>query len=223
MASTFLFVSLLLGCQGSADHEVADASSAKTSEQTPAPAPAASYATPEDTFDTAREAMMREDFGALVDCLSPDGRAELAGTLRLLGGLLHAMGKVDGAKPNAVALSEAVEEAGKAYQQADAPQVNLDLNAPEEELRAQIREAGSAITDQRAFVVAMLDALAEHGDKQPDRAQFEAAVLEDLKIDGDRAEATISVGFLDGRPTPVVFRKLDGAWKIDAMGKLGTS
>ncbi len=196
-------VALLLGCAASDRRTAQD------------------FATPQETFDAAQCAMLADDFTAFTECFTADGLDELAGSLRGLGGLMYAMGSREDADQQLAAMAQDIKAAFDKYLPTDAPEMNLDLNLPESKLRAQIRAAGHALSDRRAFVVAVLQALATHGDKKPDKQALAASHLEDLKVDGDRATATISFGFIDGQPMPVVFRKVAGRWCIEAMGRVG--
>ncbi len=187
-------------------------------------APAAeTFATPQAAFDAAKRAFVSDDFATLTQCFTPNGLDEFAGGLRALGGLLQVTSNRQGADEHSAALSTALKMAFDKYLPPNTPEMDLDLNLPEAELHAQVRAAGHVLSDRSAFVVAFFNALAAHGDERPDKKKLQSSQIEGLKLDNDRASATISYGFLDGEPTPVVFRKLDGQWKIDSMGRFGVS
>ena len=51
------------------------------------------FASPEATFQTAKAAILREDYAAFCDCWTPEGRDQLAGGMVFIGNLLGFIAK----------------------------------------------------------------------------------------------------------------------------------
>ena len=62
--------------------------------------------------------------------------------------------------------------------------------------------------------------MVEKDNKPP---QFEKWKLLNLQVQGERATASISESFTGPRPEPVVFRRVNGEWKIDQQGRYGVT
>jgi hypothetical protein len=102
---------------------------------------------------------------------------------------------------------------------------NIDLSAPEAEIRAAVAKLGDSITDRAAYTSALFAVLQANSDF-PDRlAPFADAQLVDLKSSGTTATGVLDGTFLGpGKSkTPITFRKGNGGWKIDILGQFGVS
>lgn len=185
-------------------------------------APTAQPSCPQATFDAARKAVQEGNYLAFAECFSESGLDEIAGTMRVTGQFIQAIGTAPGADEKSAQLAKDVKTVVDKHVPAGTPEVELDLNAPEEQLRATVRDAAKVIVDRKQFLAdlfTVLNAQRKDADEQP----MKDAQLLDLTIDGDTATATMSAGPYGDQPTSTTFRLVSGQWKIDQLGRFGVS
>ena len=183
------------------------------------------YATPEAIFEAAKVAAEKENYTAFCDCLTPDGRDEMAVRFVLIGILLKRVPEEgpDAKKANFQAAKITAVMKKHGLTKKTVPEIDLFFAANEEESRKELLKLASPITDRPAFIADFFGALKEIAGKSDLRLIEKNAKLEDLDIQGDTATATIvqTRAYADEeKRSPVGFQKVDGQWKIDALPNL---
>ena len=168
------------------------------------------FESPEATLRTAKVAFADHDYNEFCDCLSDDGRDQMAAAMVFIGGFMQMGAEGEEAEEIAAVLKKhGLDEANK-------PQVKINLDASEKEQKEQFKKLVEPIEDRSAFIVDMIAVIRKHSDKPDARLFEEDAKLIDLKIDGQVATAKV-VQTRDGkeRTTPIKFAKNGSQWKID--------
>ena len=91
---------------------------------------------------------------------------------------------------------------------------NVDMN-DETKMRAMLKEKLKDVPDKGALAGDLIMFMKKHSKKGSDFSMFEGTV-KDVKIDGDKATATLSKP--DGKSSDIKFAKKDGRWYL-ALGK----
>ena len=168
------------------------------------------FETPEATLQTAKVAFADNDYNKFCDCLSDDGRDQLAASMVFMGGVMQMGPESDEAKEVAAVFKK------HGLDKESRSKVTIDTSANEKDQKEQFKKLVAPIKDRSAFIVDMIAVIRKHSDK-PDARLFEAdAKLTDLKIDGQIATANV-VQTRDGKQqtTPIKFAKNGSHWKID--------
>jgi hypothetical protein len=156
----------------------------------------AGHKTPQEVFDAAKTAIMKDDLKTFVDCLAPESIETMAGAMACTQlppkrELLAKHGLTD----------EIIKKLPKMK------------GVPSAEDQEKIFKAWSVpIKDKAAFLVEVFAArLKEEKNKMK---ELGSTALKDLKIDGDKATGKI-VGLPGGKEEPVEFKKMSGGgWKV---------
>ena len=169
------------------------------------------FETPEATLETAKVAFADHDYNEFCDCLSDDGRDQMAAMMVLLGRFRQMTTKGKGAEEIAAVLKK------YGLDETDLTNVNGDRKARGKSQKELFKKIVEPIEDRNAFIVEMIAVIRKHSNK-PDNKLFVAnAKLTDLKIDGQVATADL-VQQRKGeeeKTTPIKFAKNGNQWKID--------
>ena len=168
------------------------------------------YETPEATLETAKVAFADNDYNDFCDCLSEDGRDQMAAMMVLLGRYRQLTTEGEAAEEIAAVLKK------HGLEEADTKNVNGDPNASDQSAKAQFKKLVEPIKDRSAFIVEIIAVIRKHSDQPDTKLLLPDARLTDLKIDGQVATAKL-VQTRDGeeKTTPIKFAKNGNQWKID--------
>jgi hypothetical protein len=167
------------------------------------------HKTPQAVFDAAMVAQNKKDFKAMVACLAPEARKDMASgfawaALNIKEGNPGEIRKA--LKPMFDVLDKhgLTQKATKNIQLGDDPKV-------EAKSRLALRKM---IKNHAAFAAEYLAAQDKVGGG--DRPGETKTKLTELKIKGDKATATMEVDFGGNQPTrqPIEFVKIGGGWKM---------
>jgi hypothetical protein len=177
------------------------------------------YDTPEACFAGAKEAVANRDPLAFCDCLTDESQQMVAGAMVVMGGMMKKMGGVallggrqaaEEARRQFAPINDVLQRHGVAAAQLD----DVVVIALREKKAEVLTQAGKTIADKRLFIAEMMGALSttdrDVGFVDEITKAF-AGDLKDLKINGDRATATL-VG--PTKRQPIEFRKSTAGWKI---------
>jgi hypothetical protein len=153
------------------------------------------YSSPEAVAVAAKAAIDKKDMGAFYDCLTEESQQVMVGAMVMAGSMMQmmsAMAAIGGPE----AMAEAKKEVG------DVPAVMEKHGLTEESLKGANSDptkekmqamAGlaEAVKDKRSFVYDMFSALDKLKAGGPELSQNFSGELSDLKIDGDKATATL--------------------------------
>ncbi len=201
-----LVLPLLAGCGDKAQSESGD------------------YSTPEATFATAKAAVDNGDYQAFAACFTPEGQDTMAAAFVMIGGMLQYMlekeeTNPDQARANAASLKQVLANHG--ISENSRPNIQIDLNATQAEQNKQLRRLAEPVKDKRKFIADFINVMQKVGDKPDARILESNAELSDLKVGEETANGTLAQT-RDGkeRTSPIVFEKIDGAWKISEIPRL---
>ena len=186
------------------------------------------FATPEKAFETIEKLLADKNYNDYVRCYTDDGLAECAGSLRMVTAMLAAFPPPPEEKAM-VALQKQIKQLVEKYKPADQNETPIEINltkSAEEQaasMRAGMIAAGKAIQDRAGFVAAATRLLFEGYTTKTGKSPTADTKLVDLKVDGQRAQAKMIPGWLGDPPADVVFRRIDGQWKIDSLGSYSIS
>ena len=173
---------------------------------------------PEAVFENMRTAAGDNDYLAMADCISPEGRAEISTMMFLAASMTAAFSQMGG--------EMAADMAEATGSSAPPPEPEEDLNAKLQALLARhgldqaTLEAAGPGSEGRpkelespeffADIMTFLDELPDEGDGSGSEGGFTIPQgdLENLEIDGDRASAQVG-------DEPMQFVRLDGRWYLD--------
>ncbi len=179
---------------------------------------------PDATFNTAKQAMVRGDYMAFCQCFTEDGLSLMAGSLRMMTGMLQWAGQQQGADPQSVKLSQGLDRINQRYIKSQLEsEVHLDLNASAEDFMAVVRKMAEPISDHSGYVTAVFKLL-HTNNSFPNKSQPMAdATLQDITVEGESANATMIGTFLKPRKSeePIMFRRVGRTWKIEQLGSFG--
>jgi len=177
------------------------------------------FDTPEACFSGAKDAVANSDPLAFCDCLTDESQQTVAGAMVVMGGMMKKMSGVallggrqaaEEAREQFAPINAVLEKHGVAASDID----DVVIIAARSKNGEVVRQAGKAIANKRMFIAEMMGALSstdrDVGFVEQISDAF-ASELTDLKIDGDRATATL-VGLTDRKP--IEFRKSAAGWKI---------
>jgi hypothetical protein len=185
------------------------------------------YATPQDVFTAATDALKKKDVKAAMTCFTGESRDAVAGTMIFMGQLIASFAEFDPkTKDKAKELKAIMDKYGLTKDAMD--KLKLDhlpkggpANDPEK-MKAAMAELGKLIKkDRNGFIADMIKFLDK---EQPGGGKGligDGAKLEDLAVDGNHAKATV-VSEKDGKPKrdPIEFKKTPAAgWRIDLPAK----
>lgn len=178
---------------------------------------------PEAVFATAKQASQNEEWEKLCSCLTDESRDALAGMTVVAAGLMRGFGQFAAlAGPAKVQAAQAkmqpVVDVLNKHGLDDAtlksmPATGLAGGPPSGD---RLQQLLAPIKDRNRFVGDVIRAMKQvTNQSMPPPFQSDAR-LEDLKIDGDTATATMiqTVGGKERRE-PLKFRKVGISWKID--------
>ena len=182
---------------------------------------------PEDVMAKAKAYAENKDFGGIVNLIAPAERPMLSAAMIMMSqmapmmmGAMGGLGGEEGAaemkskmKPFEDAMKKAMEKHGA--DELDLSQAMANMQDPDAAAK-WINDAVPGL-DHGAFVGDVFQALSMLGDKATEEAggNFNelAGELKDLKIDGDKATATIN-------DKPGEFVKVDGRWYLSIKGQM---
>jgi hypothetical protein len=179
---------------------------------------------PNAAFETAVAALERKDWEGYFDCVTPDGRDKIAGSL-LAAGVMVAKGGES--LPNMP--PQMLEKRDKIIAVLDDHGIDQEVRdsiSVGPGLMGMMNPAGmdqhlSHIRNRSAFIGDMIVVMQEIGNREIPTPPLLDARLEDVTISGDTATGTV-VAIEDGRETrsSIRFAKVGGSWKID-MDSMG--
>ena len=177
------------------------------------------FATPEATFQTAKQAVGNGDLETFCQCFTDEGLSLMAGSMRMMTGMIHFIGSQEGADEQSAKLAQGIDQINREYVNSDPPQVNLNMNAPEAEIMAGVRKMAEPIKDRAAYLGAVFKLMLDNAPADMPQPMADAK-LQDVQITDNTATATIlGTVLMPGKnDTPITFRQVDQAWKIDQLG-----
>jgi hypothetical protein len=170
-----------------------------------------SEASPEEVFKAFTDDFKAKKYASAMSYLDDDSQNVMAGSIAFGAGFIAAL------TPDSEPLTKILEAHGLKDDEKDA--APIDLNSP----TAGIKAIGAKIKDKPNFVNDVMTWLDENGQGKSSEMPFSSATLSDLKIDGEKATATMVAGT---KKSPIEFHKVGNAWKIhitDAMLSSGRS
>jgi len=192
------------------------------------PAVAANYETPQAVFAAAKSALVKKDWNGFFGTLDDDSRDVMAGMMVMVGQMMKAFAGL--APPEK---RDEVEQGLKAINDVFAkhgltPDVlkkvtpkggvfALGQQKDKAKMIATFKGMAAPINDRQAFLADVLTAMQKLDKDGKMDAPFAAeAKLEDLKITGDTADATIVSKERDGstKREPLKFKRGADGWKI---------
>jgi hypothetical protein len=182
------------------------------------------FSSPEATLATAKAAAADKDYRTFAACFTPEGQETMAAGFVMIGGMMQFMmtkdeenpekGKASAAKIKTVLEDHGVVEGAR-------PKITIELNADEETQNKALRKLAEPVKDKPAFIADFIAVMQEVGDKPDARIIESNATLKDVKIDGDTAKGTlVQTREKKESTSPIVFQKIDGAWKIREVPRL---
>jgi len=184
----------------------------------------AKFASPTATFETAKQAMVRGDYETFCHCFSEDGLSLMAGSLRMMTGMIEWAGKQENADKRGVKMAKGLGRINRRHVKSQpTTEVEIDLNASPEDFMASVRKMAEPIDDHSGYVSAVLKLLRANDNRPKKNQPMADAVLQDLKVGGASATAIMHGTFLKPRKSeePIVFRRKGLAWKIEQLGQFG--
>jgi hypothetical protein len=182
-----------------------------------------SYDSPQAVFDAASAANAKEDWPAVMNCLTDESQDKLTFAMAAIASFMKGFAGLD--KDHGKEVSQAIDDAMKKHGLTEEHQQKLskgmfDTKGGSQDIQS-IRQAIAPIKDKPGFVGDIMAAMKKFGNKQGDQQpqQF-AGTLKDVKIDGDKATGTV-VRTVAGKEIsqPMEFRKVGGGWKIEISDK----
>lgn len=188
---------------------------AQDSEKDKAKAKAKAYETPKEVFDAYVAALNKRDWKTSIGCLAPSAVKRLAGYVARVGvqrRLFAETGGKDGGPNDKLMKSwkdtfEVLDKHG------------LKAEATKKIKASDSQEAEDALVklldDPAAFLIEYQEAL-DRANPSKTKEPEEKMTLSDVKIDGDKATGTVTLGTKE-RPEkrPVAFAKVGEGWKLD--------
>ncbi|NOY41298.1 MAG: hypothetical protein GXP26_05620 [Planctomycetes bacterium] len=182
------------------------------------------FISPQVTFDTAKQSMVRGDYEMFCQCFSEEGLSLMAGSLRMMTGMIEWAGEQENADKRSIKMAKGLGRINRRYVESrPAAEIQLDLNASSEEFMDGVRKMAEPINDHPGYVAAVFKLLRAN-DNRPNKIKPMAdAKLEGLKVEGESATAAMSGTFLEPRKSeePITFRRIGLAWKIEQLGSFG--
>ena len=194
------------------------------------------YDSPEACFNGIRTAIGNGDYKTALNSVTDETQNSFAGLMVMAGAGMKAMGgmaaMMGGDNPEAKKMMEALTAITKVLDNHGATDEKLQEAMGEGGMMGMMMGGGPSedainklagvVDDKSQFVLDMVDAFMQLGDGQgPDPKEIidvmSKAELGDVKIDGDKATATVTVTPPDGSPPetePVEFRKTADGWKL---------
>ena len=164
-------------------------------------------ATPEDTFKAFQTDFKAGDYEKAVGHFTQASQKKIAGALAVGAGFAMLFSKD----------SDGLQAIMKAHgmDSEDDSDETINLNSPEE----AFTKLGEKIKNRRKFIAAVVGWFEKEG-KQGGNSkltELTAAVLKNVKVDGESATATI---VMSGESEPIEFRKEGAAWKLHITTKM---
>jgi hypothetical protein len=185
------------------------------------------YATPQDAFNAANDAVKKKDFKSAMTCFTAESRDALAGTMVFMGQLVMGFSELDPkGKDKAKELKGIMDKYGLTKEAMDKLKPDHlpkggDPKDPEK-MKAAMAELGKLIKkDRNGFIAEMIRFLDKDQPGGGNSLLGEGAKLEDLAIDGNHAKATV-ISEKQGKEKrdPIEFKKTAAAgWRIDLPAK----
>lgn len=166
------------------------------------------FDSPEECCLEIKTSIEKKDMGGFYDCLTEESQDVVAGSMvmmKMMSGMAAAMGGPEAAKDFAE-IDAALEKHGvtkEAFEKA-APD-RQQLKDPD-----AVKDLAVVVKDKRAFVVDMFAAMEKSGKVANLRDKLNGE-LKDLKIEGDKATATLETPQGDEE---LDFRKTANGWKL---------
>jgi hypothetical protein len=181
------------------------------------------YKTPQEVFDAVQKAGEKQDWKALLGCITADSRDEITGTVVFGALLIKGFGKFatkEEEKANLKKIETLLDKHGITEEnlaKLKKDDEKADLNDPV--VRKKVMKLlASVVKDKEGFILEFIAAVPPKDKKQ---GAFEDLVgsnptLKNVKIDGDSAKGTL-VGTRDGMEVTrtLDFRREGGSWRID--------
>ncbi len=184
------------------------------------------FVSPDATFNTTKQAMMRGDYETFCQCFSDDGLRLMTGSLRMMTGMIEWAGKQENADKRSVKMAKGLVRINRRYVESQpAAEIQFDLNASAEELMASIRKRAEPINDHSGYIAAIFKLLRANDNRPNKFVPMADAQLLNLKTEGESATAMMSGTFLKPQKSEnsIVFRRVGLAWKIEQLGDYGTN
>jgi len=173
------------------------------------------FVSPDATFQTAKQAMVRGDYDAFCQCFTEEGLSLMAGSLRMMTGMIEWAGKQENADKQSVRLAKGLDRINRRHVKSlPTGNVQLDLNASPEDFMASVRKMAGPINDHPDYVAAVFKLLRANDNRTNQNQPMADAVLQDLKVEDKSATAAMSGTFLKPRKSeePILFRRIGLAW-----------
>ena len=160
---------------------------------------------PEATFKAFQADFKSQDYEKAVGHLTEESQKAMAGALTFGGGFAALF------SPNGSELKAIMKEHGLDMENQGANET-INLDDPESTRRA-LRAVGDKIKDRPKYIAAVVKWFEKQDseNKNSRASDIAAATLTDLKVEGERATAAITVA---GKAEPIEFRKIGGKWQI---------
>ncbi len=219
-SSKAIFVIILMWLCGCGERqEPSDSSSDNQTEN--------DFASPETAFQTAKTAILSDDYSGFCDCWTTDGRDLLAVGFVFIGRFYRSSAaRKQKTDPTADAseLQENVRRINEVFERHGLNRGNtptISLTGDEDADRKEVLKLIEPISDRTGFIIEMCELTPQVYDRPNVKLLQDDAKLVDLAVTGDTASATL-VQTREGKvlESPITFARVDGQWKIAEIERL---
>jgi len=185
------------------------------------------FASPETAFQTAKTAILSDDYSGFCDCWTTDGRDLLAVGFVFIGRFYRwSAARKQEANPTADASEsqENVRRINEVFERHGLPLENAPevlLTGDEDADRKEVLKLIEPISDRTGFIIEMLELTPQVAHQPNFKLLQDDARLIDLAVTGDTASATL-VQTREGKvlESPITFARVNGQWKITVIKRL---
>jgi len=176
-----------------------------------------SFASPEIAFQTAKTAILSEDYAGFCDCWTADGRDLVAVGFVFTGGLYKHMAERENKTENLQRITEVFEKHGLM----EGTRGTIRLTGDKDADRKEVLKLVEPINDRTGFIIDMLELIPIVSERPNPRLIQDNARLVDLSVTGDTASATLVQTREDKvLESPITFSRVNGEWKIAEIERL---
>jgi hypothetical protein len=177
------------------------------------------YDSPKAVFEAAVNAVKKKDWKTFYACLTKDGQETMTGQVAFVGLMVRGFAEFDKTgktKEKMAPLTKILDKHGLTTETLDkmkkeAPKPSKD---PKEMAKA-FRALAAPVKNKAGFISEVLEFLDKASTKKQQNP-LENATLKDVKVDGDRATATVVTKKGDEKTEEkITFVKTGGSWKMD--------
>jgi hypothetical protein len=171
-----------------------------------------SYNSPEAVFKAAQGFAKKKDFKGFLGCMTEDSQKLVTGQLIMTGSMIKAFAGLD-PSGKAAEMVKPIDKVFSKHGLTDEALKKIKSAKDPKQAGKTMRAAAELVKSRADFCSDLIAALDKANPKgaQP----FAEGTLKDVKIDGDKAKATIVMKAGEKERTePIEFAKVGGGWKL---------